>query len=131
MKNVHYTVERGAPWKRLIVIKDRYRHRRRVPTEAAASLRIPDGELAGDYVIPTEINWEGAVLLSMSAGNTEWLPEGEYEWDMVATYSESALFTSTPLVETVVVKGTISVSGYDNITPMDSDGAPVPLELVG
>ena len=58
----------------------------------------------------------------MSAENTEWLSDGEYDWDMVATISRSALLTSTPLSEMVVVYGKLKVQTYANLTPMDSDG---------
>lgn len=127
---VNYTIERGEHWERLIVPKDRRTRRRRVPTEAAASLRIATGDNAGDYVIPTDITSEGAVLLTLTAAQTEWLAVGTYAWDMVVTVSTSALLTSTPLRETVVVKGTLTVTEYDNITPMDSDGAGTALTAV-
>jgi len=126
MRDVNYTLKRGDDWERLIIIKDKRTRRRRVPVEAAASVRI--GAL--DYVIPTTITSEGGVSLCMTAANTEWMVDGEYLWDMVAIVSKSALLTSTPLTETVTAKGTITVTTYDNITPMDSDGAPTALDLV-
>lgn len=126
MRETDYKIKRGEDWERLIVIKDRRTRRKRVPTEAAASVRI-DGV---DYVLPTEITSEGGVKLSLSANNTEWLSDGTYLWDMVATVSRSALLTSTPLTETVVAKGTLTVSTYSNITPMDSDGVPTALTVV-
>lgn len=124
--NMNYTIDRGEVWERLIVLKDKRTHRKRVPTEVAASVQIGDTK----YVIPTEVTSEGAVLLSLSANNTEWFTVGEYNWDMVATVSRSAMLTSTPLAETLVVSGTLTVQNYDNITPMDSDGNPTALEVV-
>lgn len=126
MRNTDFKVDRGEHWERLILIKDRRTHRKRVPTEAAASIRI-DGV---DYVIPTEITSEGGVLMTLTGNNTEWLADGTYNWDMVATVSRSALLTSTPLTEKVVAKGTLTVSTYANITPMDSDGNPTALAVV-
>jgi hypothetical protein len=73
------------------------------------------------------ITSEGGLLLTMTANNTEWLADGEYDWDLVATVSRSALLTSTPLAETVVVHGKLVVSTYNNLTPMDSDGVPTAL----
>lgn len=119
-----YTISRGELFERLLVIKDRRTRRKRIPTEAAASILISGTA----YVIPSQITSEGGVLLTMSPENTEWLSDGVYDWDMVATVSRSSAFTSTPLQETVVVSGTITVSTYDNITPMASDGDPEPLE---
>jgi len=49
---------------------------------------------------------------------------------MVATVSRAALLVSTPVAETLVVSGTLTVQNYDNITPMDSDGSPTALEVV-
>ena len=115
---IDYTVDRGELWERLVVLKDRRTHRKRVPTEVSASVKVGDTV----YVLPSEVTSEGAVLLTMSAENTEWLPAGEYDWDMVATVSRSALLTSTPLSEMLVVYGKLNVETFDNLTPMDSDG---------
>lgn len=122
---INYTVDRGEVWERLIVPKDRRTHRKRVPVEANATVKVGDTL----YVLPCEITSEGAILLSMTAGNTEWLADGEYDWDMTATISRSALLTSTPLVEMVIVYGKLVVSTFNNLTPMDSDGVPVALEV--
>ena len=123
---INYTVDRGELWERLLILKDRRTRRKRVPVEAAATVLV-DGV---KYVIPSEITSEGGVLLTMSASNTEWLEDGEYQWDMVATVSRSALLTSTPLTETLVVYGNLTVQTYDNITPMSSDGVLTPLEVL-
>lgn len=123
---IDYTVDRGELWERLIVIKDRRSHRKRIPTAVAASISI-----AGTaYVIPTEITSEGAVLMTMTANNTEWLTDGTYNWDMVATVPISAYSTSSPVTEMVVVAGEITVSTYANITPMASDGVATALTAV-
>jgi hypothetical protein len=128
MRTLKYTLKRGEVWERLVIIKDRRTRRKRVPVEAAAAMRIPD---LGDFYIPSLITSEGGVLLTMTPNNTEWLEDGTYEFDIVATVSRSALLTSTPLMETVVTKGTITVSSYDNITPMRIDSGPLePLEQV-
>lgn len=123
---INYTVDRGEIWERLVILKDRRTRRKRVPTEVAATVLIGTTK----YKIPTTITSEGGILLEMSANNTEWLSNGEYNWDMVATVSRSALLTSTPLTETVVVFGKLVVQTYDNITPMDSDGVTEPLEVL-
>ena len=131
MTTLNYTIHRGETWERLVIIKDRRTRRKRVPTTAAASLRsVSTLGVATKHVIPVTITSEGGVLMSMSTGNTEWLAVGDYPWDMVVTVSRSALLTSTPLVETLLVRGTLSVLSYDNITPMASDGVSVPLAAV-
>jgi len=123
---INYFITRGEKWERLIILKDKRTRRKRVPTEAAASVLINDVK----YAIPVEITAEGGVSLTMSASNTEWLADGSYSWDLVVTVSESALLTSTPLVEVVAVYGTLTVDTYDNITPMDSDGVTEALTVV-
>lgn len=126
MQERNYTVKRGEVWERLIIPKDKRTHRKRVPVQAAASMLINDVK----YVIPTEITSEGGVRLYMSEANTEWLADGTYLWDLVITVSRSALLTSTPYAQTVAVNGTITVSTYNNITPMDSDGVTEALEVL-
>lgn len=123
---VDYHINRGEPWERLVIIKDKRTHRKRVPTVVAASVSIG----LQKYVIPTTITSEGGVRLSLTPAQTEWFVDGEYLWDMVATVSRSALLTSTPLAELVTAKGTLIVETYANITPMGSDGNGVPLTEV-
>lgn len=123
---VNYTVVRGEVWERLLILKDRRTRRKRVPTEVAATVKIGTTK----YSIPVEVTSEGGVLLTMTPANTEWLSDGEYDWDMVATVSRSALLTSTPLTEVLVVYGKLTVTTYDNLTPMDSDGVTEALEVV-
>ena len=119
----NYTIRRGELWERLIIPKDRRTRRKRTPTEAAATVLINDVK----YVLPSRITSEGGVLMQLSPENTEWFADGVYLWDMVIMVSRSALLTSTPMEEVVGVKGTLTVSSYDNLTPMDSDGNPTPL----
>lgn len=121
-----YTVTKGEIWERLVIIKDRRTHRKRVPTEANATVLVNDVK----YVIPVEITSEGGVLLSMTPENTEWLGAGTYPWDMVAKVSRSALLTSTPIAQLLIVKGTLTVADPSNITPMESDGAGTPLAVL-
>lgn len=117
-----YNVQQGELWERLVIIKDRRTRRKRVPTEAAATVRIALGGVTdGDYVIPVEITSEGGVLMQILPVSTKWLPVGTHNWDMVCTVSRAALLTSTPTEEKVVVKGTLTVTAMGNITPMDVD----------
>jgi hypothetical protein len=119
----NYTVRKGEIWERLILLKDKRTHRKRVPTEANATILVN----ATKYVLPCEITSEGGVLLTMTPNNTEWLAPGEYSWDMVAKVSRSALLTSTPIAELLTIKGTLTVEDIDNLTPMESDGVSSPL----
>lgn len=126
MNEVNYTIYRGEDWKRLFIVKDRRTRRKRVPTAVAATVLIDTIK----YVLPTTVTTEGGVLLALSPNNTEWMVDGTYSWDSVATVSASPLLTSTPLEETVVVHGTLTVKTYDNLTPMASDGVPEALAVL-
>lgn len=109
------------------MVKDRRTRRVRKPTQAAACILI-DGVA---YALPSVITSEGGVLLELTPAQTKWLVDGEYAWDGVATVSRSQRFTSQPSEETVVFKGTLTVTSYDSITPMEIDSlAPEPLEAV-
>lgn len=127
MNTLDYSLQRGEVWERLVVIKDRRTRRVRTPVQVAASIDI-NGTA---YYLPSAVTAEGAVLLALSPQETKWLTDGTYTWDMVATISRSQAFTSTPLSEEVVLTGTITVSSYANITPMEVDDlAPVALTPV-
>ena len=118
---VDYTITREEIWERLLILKDGRTHRKRVPTEAKASLLV-DGVY---YEIPLAITSEGGVLMSMTAANTAWLEAGVYDWDLVATVSRSALLTSTPLSKEKIAYGKLTVVDNDSITPL----CPVPSPL--
>lgn len=121
-----YHVERGEAFDRLVIIKDRRTHRRRVPTEAKATV-LMDGI---KYALPQYITAEGGVMLSLSPYQTEWMLPGEWPFDIEAKISRSPLLTSSPLVETIVMKGTIFVSTYSNLSPLLSDGTTSALQVV-
>lgn len=114
MRTVNFTITRGEVWERLVVIKDKRTRRKRVPVEVAAAVRLPDG----DYYLPTEVTAEGGIKLYLNPQQTAWLEDGEYRWDIVAIVSRSALLTSTPFHEQVVLTGNLTVKSYDNIAPM-------------
>lgn len=121
---VNYTIRRGEVFERLIIPKDQRTRRKRVPTAASATVRIPVNGVDTDYVLPVEVTSEGGVLISLTGNNTEWFAVGSYSWDMVITVSRSALLTSTPTAQTLSVAGTLTVVDDGNITPMDTDGVP-------
>jgi hypothetical protein len=58
------------------------------------------------------------------------MPDGAWPYDIEAKISRSPLFTSSPLTETVFMKGTLYVSTYNNLSPLLSDDAPTPLVAI-
>lgn len=130
---MNYTIDRGEVWERSIVPKDKRTHRKRVPTAAAAYITagsIAAPTVLADYLIPTEITSDGSVHISMTAANTLSLPAGTWAWDMQITCSRSAMLTSTPLAEVLVVRGTITVRDVTSIAPFPASQTITPLELV-
>lgn len=126
-QTVNYTMQRGEVWERLIMLKDRRTRRVRKPTQVSACVLINDVS----YYLPSIVTSEGGVLLSLSPEQTKWFVDGTYTWDAVATVSRSQMFTAYPEAEQVVLNGTITVSSYANITPLEVDAlSAVPLEAV-
>ena len=121
-KTIDYNMIRGEFFERLIIIKDKRTHRRRVATEAAATMLVePVGQAAYTVDLPVSVTNEGGVLLSLTGTETYAIPDGEWVWDMVVTVSTSPTMVSNPLQEVRPVNGTITVTTYENITPMDTN----------
>jgi flavorubredoxin len=119
-KTLNYSIQRGEVWERLIMVKDRRTRRVRKPMQASACILIS----GVSYAIPSVITAEGGILLEMTPAQTKWLVDGSYAWDGVATISRAQNFTSIPTEETVVFKGTLTVSSYDSVTPMEYESLP-------
>ena len=106
-QTINYTLTRGLPWERLIIIKDRRTHRLYAPTDARAYIKTGDLTVAE---ITVTITAERGVLLNLTAEETQDLPLGDLSYDVLATVKD---------VQTMVARGTISVSALDNITPLE------------
>jgi hypothetical protein len=108
---VNYNVIRGLPWERLIILKDRRTHRQLKPTEARSFIQT--GSLSKKEVT-VDITKEQGLMLSLTAEETQDLPLGELQYDVLATVNE---------VQRPVAKGTIIVTALDNITPWEDSQA--------
>lgn len=103
-----YTLLKGVPWERLIVVKDRLTHRTMKTLDAWATVQTGTTKRN----IPVSIIPDGSIMLQLSADETLDLPDGELNFDVVAVVQRrSALagggWTS---VTTPVASGTITVS---------------------
>lgn len=112
----NYTLMKGTPWERLIVVKDRYTHRVIKAQDAWATLQTGSSKKN----IPVTIVSDGSIMLYFSAEETLDLPEGELNFDVVAVVQRrSALagggWTS---VTTPVASGTITVSSPGLVSPL-------------
>jgi hypothetical protein len=110
-QTINYTLTRGLPWERLLIIKDKRTHRLYAPTDARAYIKTGDLTVAE---ITVTITAERGVLLNLTAEETQDLPLGELSYDVLATVKD---------VQTMIARGTISVSALDNITPLEDTDA--------
>ena len=106
-QNVDYTVVRGLPWERLIIVKDRRTHRVVKPTDTRSYVATVGTAKAE---ITTVITKENGIMLSLSAEETQDLPLGTLQYDVLATING---------VQRPVAQGTITVTALDTITPME------------
>lgn len=104
---VNYNVVRGLPWERLIILKDRRTRRLLKPTEARSFIKTSD---LSKKEITVEITSEQGILLCLTGEETQDLPLGELQYDVIATVND---------VQRPVAKGTILVTPLDNITPWE------------
>lgn len=107
IRTVNYTLTRGLPWERLIIVKDRRTHRLMRPTDARAYVKTGTLTVAE---ITTTLTSENGILLSLTGEETQDLPLGTLDYDVFATISG---------VQQPVAKGTITVSALNNITPLE------------
>jgi hypothetical protein len=109
--HVNYNIERGLPWERLILVKNKYNRRIMKPTDSRAFIQTGT---TTKFEITTSITKEGGILLELTAEETRDLPEGELFYDVLATISD---------IQRPVSKGIITVSNLDNITPLEDTDA--------
>lgn len=110
-RTVNYTLVRGLPWERLLIIKDRYTHRLLYPTDARSYIKTGDLTVAE---ITTAITTEKGISLSLTAEETQDLPLGDLQYDVIATVNG---------VQQPIAKGTISVSALNTVTPLEDTNA--------
>lgn len=118
---VNYTIEKGISWERLIIVQDGRTRRNIRPTSARGSIKT---STTGRKEFTITFTGEGGLLLCLTEEETADLPSGNLEFDVVATYSKKAPYdgASTEITRPVA-KGTITVIGLDNITPMEDTQA--------
>ena len=118
---VNYTIEKGIPWERLIIVQDSRTRRNIHPSAAKGSIKT---STTGRKEFTITFTGEGGILLCLTEEETADLPSGNLEFDVVATYSKKAPYegASTEITRPVA-KGTITVTGFDNITPMEDTQA--------
>ena len=116
-----YTISKGLPWERLIIVRDRVTHRIMKPTKAWGSIKT---STTGRTFFSTAITAEGGVLITLNSEETYDLPAGSLEFDVIATVPRVYPYAGTATeVTQPIAKGTITVEDLNNITPMEDTQA--------
>jgi hypothetical protein len=95
----------------LIIVKDRRTRKQIKPTEARSFIQTTN---LAKKEVTVEITSANGIMLYLSAEETQDLPLGELEYDVLATIDD---------IQRPVARGTIVVSALDNITPMEDSQA--------
>ena len=111
VRTVNYTLVRGLPWERLLIIKDKYTHRLMYPTDARSYIKTGTLTVAE---ISTTITTEKGISLSLTSEETQDLPLGDLQYDVIATVNG---------VQQPIAKGTISVAALNTVTPLEDTSA--------
>lgn len=109
---VNYSLTRGLPFERLIVVKNRATHYRVNLSNPSAFIEVSS---LNKKQINAEITSEGVIRLHLDKDETVDLPAGTYNYDVWANvYTNNTSYEYKP-----VARGTIEVGTYDNITPLE------------
>lgn len=109
---IQYQVIRGLPWKRHICVKSKLTHYRVNITNPSAYIAI---STTNKKQIQAEVTTEGIIKLSLDTDETNDLPIGSLSYDVWADVSIGI----NESVYQPVAKGIITVSSYDNVTPLE------------
>lgn len=111
IQTINYTLTRGLPFDRLIMVKSRRTHYVIKPDDARAYIRTGTLTLAE---ITTTITAEHGISLTLTSEETQDLPLGVLSYDVFATIGG---------IQQPVAQGTIAVSALNNITPLEDTDA--------
>lgn len=113
-----YHATKGLPWERLIIVKDKISHRIQKPTDAWGVIKTGD---VTRKEFATTITPEGGIVIYLSEEDTNDLPEGDLEFDVVAVVPARSLYAGDVNVTRPVAKGTIKVTALDTYTPIEEN----------
>jgi hypothetical protein len=118
---VNYSISKGLPWERLILVKDKRTHRVIRPISARASIQT---STTGRKEMVTFITTEGGIMIALSEEDTADLPVGDLSYDVLATYARAAPYDgASDQITRPVAAGTITVTALNNITPLEDTQA--------
>lgn len=112
-----YTLTKGLPWERMVVVKDRRTRRLIKVTEARGAVKT---SATGRVEFDITITNKGEILIALTDEETNNLPTGDLEFDVIATCTRSIVYPGqTATITQPVVRGIISVEASNNITPSE------------
>lgn len=118
---VNYSISKGLPWERLIIVKDKRTHRVIRPISARASVQT---STTGRKEMVTFITTEGGIMIALSEEDTADLPVGDLSYDVLATYARAAPYDgASDQITRPVAAGTITVTALNNVTPLEDTQA--------
>ena len=117
ISQANYTLTRGLPWERLVVVKDRVTRRVVKPVQAWATVQTSP-LLKAD--INVTITGEGSLMLYLDATETAALPLGELPYDVVAIVNRRSAIAGGgwTTITTPVASGVIVVSDEDLVSSL-------------
>lgn len=116
-----YTLTKGLPWERLVVVKDSRTHRLVAVSEARGAVKTSNNTVSEFAITLTN---RGEILICLTAEQTRELPVGDLEFDVIATCNRLVYYSGqTTTITQPVVRGIISVSESDDITPSEDSQA--------
>jgi hypothetical protein len=118
---VNYSISKGLPWERLIIVKDKRTHRVIRPISARASVQT---SITGRKEMTTIITSEGGIMIALTEEDTADLPVGDLSYDVLATYARKAPYDgASDQITRPVAAGTLSVTALNNVTPLEDTQA--------
>lgn len=115
--HLEYTLTKGLPWQRLIIVRDNWTRRIQKPLDAWAVVKTSE---ISKMSFTVHITSEGGILLSLTEEETKDLPSGDLSFDVIATLPKRSMFNGdSTTITRPVAEGIISVSNMGNITPIE------------
>ena len=112
-----YSLTKGLPWERMVVVKDRRTRRLVKVTEARGAVKT---SATGRVEFGITITNKGEILIALTDEDTRNLPVGNLEFDVIATCTRSLVYPGqTATITQPVVRGIIEVTASDDITPSE------------
>lgn len=118
VSTLKYRLVKGLPWERLIIVKDRVSRRIQKPIDAWGVIKTGD---VTRKEFATKITSEGGIVIYLSEEDTNDLPEGTLDFDVVAVLPTTSLYAGTTNVTKPVATGTIDVAALDINTSLEEN----------